>query len=496
MRAHVGSPDQKPFIARAVLVLGAGLAVVVPGGTAELGRGGGRSRLVPMVTLIHHHGTRGLVDNALPILDSVGARATLALVSHELERTNVPPEWVSRPDQPGGLGNVEPISVGPADTDGLFRGRLFDQSPGAHLDEAQIRTLVAAGWELAFHGADHTAQSIIVAQTEGPEKLARAYAAGIADIRRLLGDPAARISTNTLASNGWNPAVRTVASASFDWTEVRWSGAPNHVPVMYWRGNDAHGTFNSIDFQRASYDGVADLDALVPFALTEPGGWLILQLHDVVRDPADSIDPQRAMTVDEYARLIQGLQAAGIRFVTFAEGAELIRRANSGNVLRNTRFGVHTFRPSNTGLPLDWYPWASPTPGAATTFDANGRVSFHSPAEPAWFSLVQPLDAALLVDGRFALRFQADSSGLVGGTLEAMLSGPAAAKVAPVSPAGGEFCLEVDPRPLGAGDTGLEGIALTLRGAEIRGRVSIQGLSLTPIRNTRDGCGADTGGSR
>ena len=47
----------------------------------------------------------------------------------------------------------------------------------------EIRSLVAAGWELAFHGVDHTPQTRLVDQVDGPDKLARAYQAGIEEIR-------------------------------------------------------------------------------------------------------------------------------------------------------------------------------------------------------------------------------------------------------------------------------------------------------------------------
>jgi peptidoglycan/xylan/chitin deacetylase (PgdA/CDA1 family) len=453
-----------------------------------LKRARGDSKLPLLVSLNYHHSTRGIAEHALPILSAVGGRATLALVIHDLERTTVPPDEISDPDAPGGFGNVQPISMGPAGADGLFTGRIYASNPDGHLTDAEIRALAQAGWELAFHGADHTPQSAIVEQVDGEGKLGRAYEAGIGEIRRILDDPGYPVRTNTLASNGWSPEVRVVAASFFDWTEVRWSGWPGHVPVMYSPYQDLHGGFNSIDFQRSAYDGLADLDELVRFARSDSSGWLIIQLHDVVARLEDSPDPPRAMLVEEFAYLVQRLEEAGARFVTFSEGAEAVARDNPGNRLRNTRFARNPFLSRTDQLPMDWGLSVEPPGDGSIDYDANGRLSFSSPDRPARFAATQWISPDLLDGRRFVLRGRADLEGQDGGDLFVRLRGPVGERTGSFDPGTGALCLEVSPSEIGGATFGEWEVRLEIRANDLQGAVVVSNLSLVPLRSGHQRC--------
>ncbi|MFQ5768652.1 MAG: hypothetical protein ACE5ID_11820, partial [Acidobacteriota bacterium] len=289
------------------------------------------------------------------------------------------------------MGNVQPVSLGQADASGFYTGRVYLESPEKYLTDQGIGRLIRAGWELAFHGIDHTPQTSIIAQVDGPGKLARSYMTGKREIERLLRKfPSAhgqvQVRTNTLPLNGWDQNVRQVAVDYFDWTEIRWAGSLQHVPVIYGPGQDPHGSFRSIDFNRATFGGLKDLDTLVRLLLTDGGGWLIFQVHDVVDNLSDSPDPPTAMLTGEYLYLVERLKASGAQFVTFSEGARMIQRPHTGNRLRNTRFGLHSFLRPDEALVLDWFPSVQPADGAALKFFADGTVSLESPDSPAWLA--------------------------------------------------------------------------------------------------------------
>ena len=393
-----------------------------------------------LVTLLHHHSTRGVSRHALPILAEAGGKGTLAVMILELPRTMVPPDDVSRLDQPGGMGNVQPLSLGAGDPDGLWTGRKYLEQPEKFMTEEELRLLATAGWELTFHGADHTPQSALVEQVDGPAKLARAYAATTAEIRRILQDPPYPIRTNTLASNGWSEAVREVAVEYFDWSEVAWGGSHQHVPVVFAPELDLHGDLNSVDFQRGAYDGPPDIQELVRLARTGGGGWLIIQLHDVVEQLEDSADPPRAMLVDEYRLMVESLAAAGVRFVTFAEGAERIQRDAPGNIFRNNFFGRHPFKERPDLVRMDWTS-AAGAEGATVDFQGDGSLRFTS-QETSRLTARQPISAYLLDEPSYVLRLQTDLTRVQGGLVRAMVRGPAGERSQVLSAGGGDFCME------------------------------------------------------
>ena len=155
----------------ALLILTALVAVPLGADAAPRGRGKKADKLPAMVSLIFHHSTRGIYNNAYPLLEAAGLDATLALVIHELEHTLIAPEEISVPELPGGLGNPQAISLGDADENGFYTGRHQIQVPGGFMSDAEVRTLASAGWELAFHGADHSPQTTIVAQVDVAHRL-------------------------------------------------------------------------------------------------------------------------------------------------------------------------------------------------------------------------------------------------------------------------------------------------------------------------------------
>jgi peptidoglycan/xylan/chitin deacetylase (PgdA/CDA1 family) len=440
-----------------------------------------------MVTLIFHHTTRGIADNAFPILQEAGAAATLAVLMLELPRIQVPPTEVSLPDRPGGLGNVQPLSLGEAGPDGLYTGRKVLETPGGFMDEDQIRMLADAGWELAFHGADHTPQSAIVEQVDGPGKMARAYAAGAAEIRRILDDPSYPVATNTLASNGWSPQARAVAEQHFAQTEVAWRSSFTHVPVAFNPAPDRHGEFNSIDFQRAHWDGQADLDEIDRLAAARGGGWLIIQLHDVVGRLEDSPNPEQAMLTGEFRALVSTLTTAGAHFVTFSGGAAQVAVESEGNRLRNTAFGNHPFKSRPSTSRLDWL--ADPGDSGSIAFGADGFIEMAAPDGPEQMSVSQWLSPRLLGESRHILRLTPDLSGVAAGTVAVSLRGPLGERAVALSPLEPEVCLELSMLDVAGPDAQEGEVTLRLHASGLQGRARIGNLSLEPLRPGLRGCG-------
>jgi peptidoglycan/xylan/chitin deacetylase (PgdA/CDA1 family) len=459
-----------------------GLAAT-PGRAQEIPTGP-RAPWPTMVTLIHHHSFRGIAENAFPILQARGARATLGLVVFELEHTAVPPSVVSRTDLPGGFGNLEPISIGAPDSEGLYPGRKYLEHRERQMTDDEIRGLLAAGWELAFHGMDHTPQSGIASQKDGINKLLRAYQTGVAEIRRLSGNPTYRVRTNTLASNSWSDSVRSLALWFFDWTEIRWRGAPGHIPVNYGLDIDPHGTFQSVDFQRASFDGDADIDALARFADNEARGWLIIQLHDVVERLEDSPHPPTAMLVGEYERLVTCLAERGVEFVTFSEGAERIREQNRLNQLRNTGFGVHPFLNRTGVLPMDWRVSGGSGTASSVSFEEDGVLVLESLAQPAPFYLGQTLDVLPRRLRSLVVRLHVKGEGE--GRVEAGLRGPHGAVIHEV--AGQDVCFEIPWSRLSRDRAGTGEIEFVIRASDLLGWREVSGLSVTPRPGPEAGC--------
>ena len=326
-------------------------------------------------------------------------------------------------------------------------------------------------------------------QVDGPAKLLRAYETGVREIRRILNDPSYPVRTNTLASNGWSPEVREVAREWFDWTEIRWAGSHHHVPVMYSPWQDPHGSFNSIDFQRSTYDGLQDLDELVRFGRTDSSGWLIIQIHDVVEQLEDSPDPPRAMLVEEYAYLIQQLHQAGARFVTLSEGAEAVALDNPGNRVRNTLFARNAFHSRDDLLaPMDWLVAATPEESASVEFLSNGEVVFRSPQVPGRLTLKQWISPNLFDERRFVLRARANLAGAETGSVQVSLRGPLGERLAVIGPGGGDVCLEIAQAEIAMEPLGERDIVLEIRATDLLGTASLSDLSLVPMRTGRQKC--------
>jgi len=428
-----------------MVILLAGASLAVTPGALGRERARGNSRPPMLVTLLHHHSTRGIVQHALPILAAAGAHATLAVMILELPRTMVPPDDVSQPDQPGGMGNIQPLSLGEPDEEGLWAGRLYREQPDHFMTEEELRNLVAAGWELAFHGADHTPQTALVEQVDGPAKLARAYAATKAEIRRILQDPTYPIRTNTLASNAWSAAVRQVAAVSFDWSEVAWNGSNQHVPVVFSSSLDPHGDLNSVTFQRDTFEELPDIQDLVSLARTGGGGWLIIQVHDVVERLEDSPDPPRAMLVDEYRLMVESLAAAGVRFVTFSEGAEMIQHDADGNLIRNSLFARNPFKILPDFVRLDWTSSTWGDENTSLEFQNDGTLRLAAQV-PSRLTATQRITPALSVEQDYVLRLAVDLSDLQGGVIRAGLRGPAGERMQALSSYSKGFCMEFPAR--------------------------------------------------
>jgi hypothetical protein len=298
------------------------------------------------------------------------------------------------------------------------------------------------------------------------------------------------VRTNTLVSNGWSPEVREVAQEWFDWSEIRWSGSHQHVPVVYSPWQDHHGSFNSIDFQRSTYDGLQDLDELVRLGRSASGGWLIIQVHDVVVNLEDSPDPPRAMLAEEYAYLIEQLHLAGARFVTFSEGAMAVARDNPGNRLRNTLFARHAFHSrDHLLLPMDWLVYASPEESTGVQLSPDGTAIFQSHQVPGLLNLRQWISPDLLDESQFILRARVDLDEVESGEIRVGLRGPLGEKLAVIGPADRRVCLEIPRAEIAAGPVGERDLLLEIRATALVGRATVSDLSLVPLRSRRQRCG-------
>jgi hypothetical protein len=228
---------------------------------------------------------------------------------------------------------------------------------------------------------------------------------------------------------------------------------------------------------------------LVRFGRSDSSGWLILQIHDVVERLEDSPDPPRAMLVEEYAYLIQQLEQAGARFVTFSEGADAVVRDNPGNRLRNTRFARNAFRARGDLLaPMDWLFAATPEDSAEVAFLPDGKVIFESLPTPGRLALKQWISSELFDERRFVLRLRADLTGVEAGSVLLRVRGPGGEELATLGPSDESLCLEIVRSGIATEPPGARDLALEIRATDLVGTAVLSDLALIPMRTGRQRC--------